>query len=133
MARFKTLIWWKIMNTKEYVLPVKGRKIWRLLLPGVPFLKDVFCWFLLTVMARFKTLIWLKIMNTKEYVLPVRVEICHDQRSGKICASSINFPQKKQYDFWHNLRRTTTFIHTKCDFALKLSKFYTLSSSKKNY
>ena len=58
-----------------------------------------------------------------------RVEICHnrrDRRSCKICASWVNFPGK-QRDFSHNLRKTTRFTHTKCDFALKLLKFHTLS------
>ena len=55
-----------------------------------------------------------------------RVEICRDRRSCKICASCVNFPGK-QRDFSHNLRRTARFTHTKCDFALKLLKFYTLS------
>ena len=50
----------------------------------------------------------------------------HDQRSCKICASCVNFPGK-QCNFLHNLRRTTRFTHTKCNFALKLLKFYTLS------
>ena len=55
-----------------------------------------------------------------------RVEICHDRRSCKICASCVNF-LGKQRDFSHNLPRTTRFTHIKCDFALKLLKFYTLS------
>ena len=58
-----------------------------------------------------------------------RVEICrdrHDRRSCKISANCVNFPIK-QRNFSHNLRRTTRFTHTKCDFALKLLKFYTLS------
>ena len=58
-----------------------------------------------------------------------RVEICrdrHDRRSCKICASCVNFPGK-QRNFSHNLRRTTRFTPAKCDFALKLLKFYTLS------
>ena len=53
-----------------------------------------------------------------------RVEICrdrHDRRSFKICASCVNFPGK-QRNFSHNLRRTSRFTHTKCDFALKLVK-----------
>ena len=61
------------------------------------------------------------------------VENCrdhHNQRSCKICASCVNFP-KKQSDFLHNLRRTTGFIHTKRDFALKLLRFHTLISNKK--
>ena len=56
--------------------------------------------------------------------LPARVEICrdrHDRRSCKICASCVKFPVN-QRDFSHNLRRTTRFTHTKCDFALKLLK-----------
>ena len=59
----------------------------------------------------------------------IRVEICrdrHDRRSCKICAICVNFPGK-QRDFSHNLRRTTRFTPTKCDFELKLLKFYTLS------
>ena len=40
--------------------------------------------------------------------------------------SHVNFPGKQQ-DFLHNLRRTSRFTHTKCDCALKLLKFYTLS------
>ena len=59
----------------------------------------------------------------------VRVEICrdrHDRRSCKICASCVNF-SGNQRDFSHNLRRTTRFTHTKCDFSLKLLKFDTLS------
>ena len=58
-----------------------------------------------------------------------RVEICrdrHDRRSCEICSRCVNFPGK-QRDFSHNLRRTSRFTHTKCDFALKLLKFYTLS------
>ena len=58
-----------------------------------------------------------------------RIEICHDrhdQPSCKICSSCVNFP-RKQRDFLHNLRRTTRFTHTECDFALKVLKFYTLS------
>ena len=58
-----------------------------------------------------------------------RVEICrdrHDRRSCKICSRCVNFPGK-QRGFSHNLRRTTKFTHTKCDFALKMSKVYTLS------
>ena len=55
-----------------------------------------------------------------------RVEICRDRHDRKICASCVNFPRKRQ-DFLHNLRRTTRFTHTKCDFALILLKFYTLS------
>ena len=58
-----------------------------------------------------------------------RVEICrdrHDRRSCKICSRCVNFPGK-QRNFSHNLRRTTRFTHTKCDFALKPLKIYTLS------
>ena len=58
-----------------------------------------------------------------------RVEICrdhHDRRSCKICPSCVKFPGK-QRNFLHNLRRTSKFTHTKCDFALKLLKFYTLN------
>ena len=44
---------------------------------------------------------------------------CHERRLCKICASCVNFP-RKQRDFLHNLRRTTRFTHTNCDFALKL-------------
>ena len=58
-----------------------------------------------------------------------RVEICrdrHDWRSCKIRASCVNF-QRKQRNFSHNLRKTTRFTHTKCDFNLKLLKFHTLS------
>ena len=61
--------------------------------------------------------------------LVCRVEICHDrrdQRSCKICASCVNF-SGKQRNFPHNLPKTTRFLHTKCDFALKPLKFYTLS------
>ena len=57
-----------------------------------------------------------------------RVEICrdrHGRRSCKICASCVNFPGN-QRNVSHNLRRTTRFTHTKCDFALKLLQFYTL-------
>ena len=57
-----------------------------------------------------------------------RVEICHNRhnrRSCKICASCVNFPPK-QRDFSHYLRRTSRFTHAKCDFALKMLKFYTL-------
>ena len=45
----------------------------------------------------------------------------------KISANCVNFPIK-QRNFSHNLRRTTRFTHTKCDFALKLLKIYTLRS-----
>ena len=58
-----------------------------------------------------------------------RVEIFrdrHDRRSRKMCASCVKFPGK-QCNFSHNLPKTTRFTHTKCDFALKLLKFYTLS------
>ena len=58
-----------------------------------------------------------------------RVEICrdrHDRWACKICASCVNFP-RKQRNFSHNLRRTSRFTHTKCDFALKQLRFYTLS------
>ena len=58
-----------------------------------------------------------------------RVEICrnrHDQRSCKICASCVNFPGK-QRNFSHNFNRVSRFTHTKCDFAMKLLNFYTLS------
>ena len=43
-----------------------------------------------------------------------------------VTTSCVNFPGK-QRDFSHNLPRTTRFTHTKCDFALKLLKLYTLS------
>ena len=59
----------------------------------------------------------------------VRVEICrdrHDRRSCKICASCVNF-SRKQRNFSHNLHKTTRFTPVKCDYALKLLKFYTLS------
>ena len=62
-----------------------------------------------------------------------RVEICRDRqdrRSCKIFANCVNVPGK-QRNFLHNMRRSTRFTHTKCDFALKLSKFYTLRSNKK--
>merc|ERR1711952_231410 len=58
-----------------------------------------------------------------------KVEICrdrHDRRSCKICASCVNFPGN-QRNVSHKLSRTTRFTHTKCDFELKLLKFYTLS------
>ena len=58
-----------------------------------------------------------------------RVEICrdrHDQRSCKICSMCVNF-SGKQHDFWHNLRWTTKFTHSKCDFTMKLLKIYTQS------
>ena len=61
--------------------------------------------------------------------LSTRVEVCHhhrDRRSCKICTSCVNFPGY-QCDVLHNLRRTTIFTHTKCDFVLKLLKLYTLS------
>ena len=57
------------------------------------------------------------------------VEICrdrHHRRSCKIYVSCVNFPGK-QRDFLHNLRRTTRSTHTKCDFALKMLRFDTLS------
>ena len=60
-----------------------------------------------------------------QYHSPTRVEICrdrHNRRLCKICASCVNFPGK-QRDFSHNLRRTSRFTHTKCDFALKLLNF----------
>ena len=56
----------------------------------------------------------------------IRVEICRDRRSCKIFANCVNFP-KKQRNFLHHMRRSTRFTHTKCDFALKLLKLYTLS------
>ena len=59
----------------------------------------------------------------------IRVEICrdrYDRRLCKICAICVNFPGK-QRNFPHNLRRTTSFTPAKCNFALKLLKFYTLS------
>ena len=58
-----------------------------------------------------------------------RVEICrdrHDRQSCKICVSCVFF-SAKQRDFLHNLRRTSRFTDTKCDFALQLLKIYTLS------
>ena len=58
-----------------------------------------------------------------------RVEICrdrHDQWSCKTCASCVYFP-RKQSNFLSNFCRTTRFTLTKCDFALKLSRFYLLS------
>ena len=58
-----------------------------------------------------------------------RVEICcdhRDRRSCKIYPSCVNFPGK-QRNFSNNLCRTTRFTHTKCDFATKLLRFYTLS------
>ena len=57
------------------------------------------------------------------------VEICrdrHDRRSCKICASCVKF-HGTQRNFSHNLPKTTRFTHTKCDFALKLLRFYILS------
>ena len=57
------------------------------------------------------------------------LEICcdrRDRRSCKIYVSCVNFPGK-QRDFLHNLRRTTRSTHTKCDFALKMLRFDTLS------
>ena len=48
----------------------------------------------------------------------------HDRRSCKIFANCVNFPGK-QRDFLNNMRRSPRFTHTKCDFALKLLKFYT--------
>ena len=54
-----------------------------------------------------------------------RVEICRDRHDQR-CASCVNFPGN-QRDFSHNLPRTTRFTHNKCDFALKLFKFYTVS------
>ena len=59
----------------------------------------------------------------------VRVEICrdrHDRRSCKTFANCVNFPGK-QRDFLHNMCRISRLTHTKCDFALKLLKLYTLS------
>ena len=59
----------------------------------------------------------------------VRVEICrdrHDRRSCKTFANCVNFPGK-QRNFLHNMQRSTRFTHTKCAFALKLLKLYTLS------
>ena len=46
--------------------------------------------------------------------------------SCKIFANCVSFPGK-QRDFMHNMRRSTRFTHTMCDFALKLLKLYTLS------
>ena len=69
------------------------------------------------------------ILKAVETPVPERVEICrdrHDWRSCKICARCVNFPGKR-CDFLHNLRRTLRFTHTKCDFALQLLKFYTVS------
>ena len=66
--------------------------------------------------------------NHQKQFINHRVEICldrHDRRSCKICSSCVNFPGK-QHNFSHNLRRTTRFTQTKCDFVLKLLKFYTL-------
>ena len=68
------------------------------------------------------------VLALREYAAD-RVEICcdrHDRRSCKICASCVIF-SRKQRDFSHNLRRTSRFTHTECDFALKLLKFYTIS------
>ena len=69
------------------------------------------------------------LFNSFSECVPHRVEICrdrHDQRLCKICASCVNFP-RKQRDFLHNLRITAKFTRTKCDFALKLLRFHTLS------
>ena len=63
------------------------------------------------------------------YAITCSVEICrncHDRRSCKIFANCVNFPGK-QRNFLHNMRRSTRFTHTKCDFALKLLKLYTIS------
>ena len=62
-------------------------------------------------------------------LLRPRVQICHnrhDRRSCKIFANCVNFPGKIR-DFMHNMRRSTRFTHTMCDFALKLLRLYTLS------
>ena len=67
-----------------------------------------------------KMMLWTIVLKTKNTARG-RVEICrdrHDQRSCKICASCVNFPGN-QRDVSHNLRRTTKFTHTKCDFSIK--------------
>ena len=58
-----------------------------------------------------------------------RFEISRDRCDKQLCkirASCVYFP-KKQCNFSHNLHRTTRFTHTKCGFALKLLKYYTLN------
>ena len=57
-----------------------------------------------------------------KFKLSNSVEICRDRRLCKICASCVNFPGNQRHVL-HNLRRTTRFTHTKCDFVLKLLKF----------
>ena len=49
-----------------------------------------------------------------------------DKQLCKIRASCVYFPGK-QHNFSNNLRKTTRFTHTKCNFALKLLKIYSLS------
>ena len=59
--------------------------------------------------------------------LPIQLRLmCTCEQSCKISVNCVNFP-RKQCDFSHNLRRSTKFAHTRCDFALTLFKFYTLS------
>ena len=68
-------------------------------------------------------------VTPSELYTNTRVDICrdrHDRRSCKLCSSCVNFPGK-QRNFSNNLRTTTRFTHTKCDFALKLLRFYTPS------
>ena len=68
-------------------------------------------------------------ININDSTAMSRVESCrdrHDLQSCKICAICVIFPGK-QCDFSRNLRRTTRFAHTKCDFALNLLKIYTLT------
>ena len=76
------------------------------------------------------SLVWIYRLQKKQTLLSAcRVVICRDRpdrRSCKICASCVNFPGK-QRNFLHNLRRTTGFTPAKCNFALKLLNFYTLS------
>ena len=82
------------------------------------------------VIFAYQKFLWYCISKTFSILhIQNRVEICrdrHDRRSCKICASCVNFPGK-QRNFSHNLHRTTRFTPAKCNFALKLLKFYTLS------
>ena len=57
----------------------------------------------------------------------LRVEICrdrHDQRSGKTCASCVNFPGK-QRDFLYNLH---TILHTQLNSNKKATKITGISA-----
>ena len=60
-----------------------------------------------------------------------RFEICRNRRDQllwKVCASCVFFFSRKQRVFLQNLLSSTRFTLNKCEFTLKLLKFYTPSA-----